>query len=780
MYFQQLKALLWRNAILKRRGWIITLLEILIPVIITIIVVTSTKIEESDEIFYDRPLTQLNDIEDIAFLIRDHKHSSYPKYDFYFTFPSNFEKDKFLKNFKNSSFFVQNNFTEIEMGKNFTKVDEDICIYENSYCKNYDDNDMNNENNDYDDMNNEYNYNDNSTTENLDMVDNYLTSNYNDNSTTENLDMVDNYLTSNYNDNSTTENLDMVDNYLTSKDKIKYIKNQVRFNIFDNENDIYKYYKENFGRYESSFDTEFIGIIFDSPTSYNIRFYYENDIYDELKDTFFYNTNRNLYLIQILIDKALIKTTVGSDLINYKIQESFMEKDDYIIKPTDGMVRSILPLFLLFYFIPSIGSLLSHLVIEKESGIKESLIIIGLKRSYFWISWAIIYAIIIIISTTITSIVLSISDVFNYINFSVISFVVLLFGLTCCCISFIISTFIHKSKTANTIIVLVIVAFFVLYFVYGITKNKPNIKLFLSFILSPISFIDLFNTFTSLERQQIKFGLFSLIRYPNTRNSFYGLVFTLILYFVLAVYLDDVIPQGNNFHKKWHFFISDYFLKKKKIDNNSNNDNSTNNNNNNSNSSPKENMFIQPDPENLRRAVEVKNIGKCFTVKGDTIEVLKNMSFNGYYDEIFCILGHNGAGKTTLMSIMTGILSATHGEVYYDGVPITGNETEVCQQFGYCPQFDTLNNNLTVGEHIQLFAGIKNIEVDVGEILRDIDLEEKEDNFPKEMSGGQRRKLCIALALLASPKFVFSEEHLGNSFQKEKGLYYVCDHSLYG
>ncbi|OUM69513.1 hypothetical protein PIROE2DRAFT_31846, partial [Piromyces sp. E2] len=158
------------------------------------------------------------------------------------------------------------------------------------------------------------------------------------------------------------------------------------------------------------------------------------------------------------------------------------------------------------------------------------------------------------------------------------------------------------------------------------------------------------------------------------------------------------------------------------------------------------------------KAVEVKNVGKNFKVKGESIEILKSINFNAYYDEIFAILGHNGAGKTTLMSIMTGILSATRGEVYYDDVPITGNETDICRQFGYCPQFDTFNSNLTVGEHVKLFAGIKGVKVNVDDVLEDIDLLEKKNNFPKQLSGGQKRKLCITLALLGSPKYVFLDE----------------------
>jgi len=226
-----------------------------------------------------------------------------------------------------------------------------------------------------------------------------------------------------------------------------------------------------------------------------------------------------------------------------------------------------------------------------------------------------------------------------------------------------------------------------------------------------------------------------------------GLICSFILYFIIAVYLDNVLPQGNNLHKKWHFFITDLFKSKKEKS-------FENYNNNNDNNNP----YIQEDPKGMKRAVEIKNISKSFKVKRETIEILKNIKFNGYYNEIFAILGHNGAGKTTLMNIMTGILSSTRGEVYYDSVPISGNETDICSQFGYCPQFDTFDNNLNVGEHIKLFSGIKGITVDVDSILQDINLLSKKEQYPKELSGGQRRKLCITLALLGSPKYVFLDE----------------------
>ncbi|ORY02583.1 P-loop containing nucleoside triphosphate hydrolase protein, partial [Neocallimastix californiae] len=134
------------------------------------------------------------------------------------------------------------------------------------------------------------------------------------------------------------------------------------------------------------------------------------------------------------------------------------------------------------------------------------------------------------------------------------------------------------------------------------------------------------------------------------------------------------------------------------------------------------NPYIQEDPKDQKKTVQIKNIRKIFKVKGESIEILQNINFNAYYNEIFAILGHNGAGKTTLMNIMTGIISSTSGEIYYDNIPISG------------------------------------IHVDIDSVLKNIDLLSKKNNFPKELSGGQRRKLCITLAFLGSPKYVFLDE----------------------
>jgi len=495
----------------------------------------------------------------------------------------------------------------------------------------------------------------------------------------------------------------------------------------------------------------YYGIIFKSLTKYNIRFPYisNKELIENLKisdsdiEVSYNGWQDCLLVIQNIVEKSLVKML--TNIQDYSVSTKIMDKKAYSYNFKENLLSSFVPFFMVFYFVPCICSLLNHLVIEKESRIKESLVIIGLKKSSFWVSWAITYGAIIALSSILVTVAMYYFKFFVSVHWTVTIVVMLIFGLSCCCISFIFSTLIKKGKTANTVGVMIIIGFFVMYFLqYYINKYKTS-KFIFSFLLSPIAFLNIFGDLIKYEKQFLSVTFITIFGNKSLRKSFFALIFTFILYFIIAIYLDNVLPQGNNFHKKWHFFITDLFRKKHKKTEDGVNRNV-------------DNPYIQEDPEGLNKAVEVKNVGMNFKVEGETIEILKSINFNAYYDEIFAILGHNGAGKTTLMNIMTGILSATRGEVYYDDIPITGNETDICKQFGYCPQFDTFNNNLTVGEHVKLFAGIKNVKVNVKEVLKDIDLLEKKDNFPKQLSGGQKRKLCITLALLGSPKYVFLDE----------------------
>jgi len=666
---------------------------------------------------------------------------------YYFSFSKDFDtqtKNLFIENFKKNKYF--NSFKYIEFNANFTKSVKKYNYYL--------------ENGELIPMDQIFDYPD----------EKYVKLLTNNNTTSDNIS-TNNKSINNSTSSDIPTNNEMNDNDNAIKDHSTDDKvvQEYKILIFDNENDLFEVYRNNYLNNEKfSYDNEnyvkidsFI-ITFKSLTEYTL--YSEFSLYElELidiahEDTFYYYQKVLDYSnLQILTSNTLMNTLNTNTNANIipEIEFNFKTMDklgsETIIRNENKVLESI-PLYMLFYFIPCVCSLLSNLVIEKESKIKESLVIIGMKKSTFWLSWAITYSIIIIISSSIATFVMRYLRIFFSIHWSIILITMILYGLSCICISFVLSTVINKSKTSNTLGALIILTFFSLYFLNTFLENGTITKWIFCFVFPPVSFLSLMDYLIKLESHNLPISFLSIFSNINIKNYFIVIFSSFIVYFLLALYLDNVLPQGSNLHKKWYFFITDP-LRKLSSKTHTNNDNDNNIKINESN-----NPFIEKDPEGLKKSVMVNHVSRNFKVKEGQLEILKDISFNAYNDEILAILGHNGAGKTTLLRIMTGVLASTRGEVYYDNTPIHGNETDICKQFGYCPQFDTFSKNLTVGEHVKLFAGIKGIKVDVDEILKDIDLLHKKNNFPKQLSGGQRRKLCITLALLGSPKFVFLDE----------------------
>lgn len=124
---------------------------------------------------------------------------------------------------------------------------------------------------------------------------------------------------------------------------------------------------------------------------------------------------------------------------------------------------------------------------------------------------------------------------------------------------------------------------------------------------------------------------------------------------------------------------------------------------------------------------------------------------------------HNGAGKTTTISMLTGLLAPTSGRMQIYNEDVSEDLSAIRQYLGVCPQHDVLWDDLTVKEHLELYAGLKGVprsKVDdaVAEIIKDVGLTEKVDTQSQQLSGGQKRKLSVAIALLGDSKVVVLDE----------------------
>lgn len=152
--------------------------------------------------------------------------------------------------------------------------------------------------------------------------------------------------------------------------------------------------------------------------------------------------------------------------------------------------------------------------------------------------------------------------------------------------------------------------------------------------------------------------------------------------------------------------------------------------------------------------IEVKDLKKRY---GDK-QAVDGISFSVKKGEIFGILGPNGAGKTTTLEMMETLRSIDSGTVVIDGIDVTKNPNAIKRIIGVQPQSPAFQDKTKLTEVIEMFAAAYGEKVDVMEFLRDVELEEKANNFAEELSGGQRQRLSITTALVHGPKVFFLDE----------------------
>jgi ATP-binding cassette subfamily A (ABC1) protein 3 len=160
--------------------------------------------------------------------------------------------------------------------------------------------------------------------------------------------------------------------------------------------------------------------------------------------------------------------------------------------------------------------------------------------------------------------------------------------------------------------------------------------------------------------------------------------------------------------------------------------------------------------------VVVKNLRKYYPGNGGVLAV-KDLSFGVHRGEVFGFLGTNGAGKTTTISILCGDQLPTKGQGWVAGYDIVKDAGSARKVIGYCPQFDALHDLLTAEEHMNLYAGLHGLtgelKTQVTERLMHVcGLDEHRKKESRSLSGGNKRKLSVAISLLGAPQVVFLDE----------------------
>ena len=164
--------------------------------------------------------------------------------------------------------------------------------------------------------------------------------------------------------------------------------------------------------------------------------------------------------------------------------------------------------------------------------------------------------------------------------------------------------------------------------------------------------------------------------------------------------------------------------------------------------------------------VKLQDITKIYKMGEVEIRAADHISFSIEKGEFVVIVGPSGAGKTTVLNILGGMDTATSGKLLVDGQDVTAYDARRLtgyrrEDIGFVFQFYNLVPNLTALENVELALQICRDPLDAREVLNEVGLGDRLDNFPAQLSGGEQQRVSIARALAKNPKLLLCDEPTG-------------------
>lgn len=164
--------------------------------------------------------------------------------------------------------------------------------------------------------------------------------------------------------------------------------------------------------------------------------------------------------------------------------------------------------------------------------------------------------------------------------------------------------------------------------------------------------------------------------------------------------------------------------------------------------------------------VDLRDVVKEYHMGEVSIKAVNGINFQIKEGEFVVIVGPSGAGKTTVLNILGGMDSATKGQIIVGGQDIGKfNEKQLTayrrDDIGFVFQFYNLVQNLTAKENVELALQICKNPREAKEVLTEVGLGERLDNFPSQLSGGEQQRVAIARALAKNPKLLLCDEPTG-------------------
>ncbi|XP_042499405.1 ABC transporter A family member 2-like [Macadamia integrifolia] len=505
--------------------------------------------------------------------------------------------------------------------------------------------------------------------------------------------------------------------------------------------------------------------------------------------------------LQIAAEREIARSLIGDPNFSWVVGlKEYAHPAVEVISVAEAIGPTFFLAIAMFGFVFQISSL----VAEKELKLRQAMSMMGLYESAYWLSWLTWEALMTILSaffTVIFGLVFQL-DFFLHNSFAVVLLLFFLFQLNMVAFAFLLAAFLTKSSASTTVGFSTFIIGFVTQLVtqfgfpYSDTYSKKY-RIIWSFF-PPNLLAKALSLLSDATKTPEDHGISWSARAkcpPSSPNClmtidmvYIWLLSTFFLWLFLAIYFDNIIPNSAGVRKSLFYFLNPGYWTGKgggkveeggifscagsipPVDYVTPEDQDV---------LDEENVVKQQFNEGVvdpNVAVQLRGLAKtypgttnitgcCKCKRTPPYHAIKGLWMNLAKDQLFCLLGHNGAGKTTAISCLTGISPVTGGDALIYGYSVRSavGMSSIRKMIGVCPQFDILWDALTSEEHLHLFASIKGLPPDsistvVPELLAHVKLTKAAKVRSGSYSGGMKRRVSVAIALIGDPKLVILDE----------------------
>lgn len=481
-------------------------------------------------------------------------------------------------------------------------------------------------------------------------------------------------------------------------------------------------------------------------------------------DVYFNQTGSGGYDLQFLINFVSNAIWRHSFTSNPLTSLTFSGNKNFPIPPSDfefDLISLMGPFIYHFIFQLLWPVMLQGIVHEKEFKLREIMLMMGMRTEIYWLATYIFYYVMYMLTTLL---IIAVACIFGfrfflYNNFLVYFLMFFLWGHTMVAAAFFLSIFFTKERTALVVGYFVILANGILaqswVFSYLDQEVPPDGAIFGISVFPPWA---LYRGIIRLSNAVSHYGpgmSISDITDPFYRMDevYWFFVVQWVIFLVLALYLENVLPIGPGIKKHPFFFLPRRFwccTRKDSVD-----------------FGEHENPDIEEEKQRVLNdekdeyAMKLLGLSKVFGKK----KAVNNLTMGIKKNECFGFLGPNGAGKTTTINMLCGYHRPSGGTAQLGELDINYDIEEIHLQMGVCPQEDLLWADLTGPEHLRFYGRLKNLrgkelEEQVEYWLEQVNLHDKKTKrkLSCEYSGGMKRRLSVAISLIGNSRFVLLDE----------------------